>query len=180
MQKLRLIKGSGPERDRGPYLARKGKAKPPPLRLVLPGGGHRIIDLRRHRETYKGFKLEVWQTAESCGTARPCFYTLRYNLEAKTPAPRRDHSEFSELDAAIRHIRRRADRWRYLLDQRPQRPETKPRRKYRGIGIPRERELIAHVTAAPQAWEPRIHAYIEPDHDLPAAVRDAIADAQAS
>jgi hypothetical protein len=177
MQRLKLIQGRGPERH-GLRLVNK---EAPPLRLLPPGGGQRIIDLRRHVETYKGFDLEVWQIAETCGTARPRFYTVRYNLEAKTPTPRRDRAEFSELDAANRNVRRRADRWRYLLDKRPREAGAvrKPRRRLKSIGVPRERELIDRITAAPQAWESGIHAFIDPETDLPASVRAAIADAAA-
>lgn len=138
MPHLRLVKGRGSAQERGPYLVRESASQPPDLRLLPPGGGARIVDLRRHRETYKGFKIEVWQVAASCGTARPRFYCLRYNLDAKTPTPLRDKSEFSELDAAIRHIRRRADRWRYLLDKRPQiaEPATHTRRRRRTHAMP--------------------------------------------
>lgn len=177
MRKLKLIKGRGPDRN-GLRLV---TSEAPPLRLLPPGGGQRIIDLRRHVEIYKGFDLEVWQIAETCGTARPRFYTVRYNLDAKQPTPRRDRAEFAELDVAIRHIRRRADRWRYLLDRRPKETAPrKPRRRFKSIGVPRERELIDRITAAPQAWETGIHAYIDPELDLPASVRAAIADAAAS
>jgi len=56
-------------------------------------------DLIWHRERYRGFRFEIWQTAATTGTPRKAFYSLRWNLAAYPQVKRRQDGYVSLTEA---------------------------------------------------------------------------------
>lgn len=155
--RLKVIKGHGTDKPPMPAerrLVRVGEPREEPksLRLATPGGKPRILDRLRHRQIYRGFKIEVWETKESCGTAKPVFYTVRYNLSAQKPQPARGRP-FYTVDRALEFVRRKVDRRRIFLDAAPK--EKKQRREIKKYQPPQPRdpERLETLLAAASAMD---------------------------
>lgn len=113
------------------------------LRLLPPNSGVAWqYDRRVHRETYKGFKLEVWQVKESIGTANKRFYSLRWNLAVKKATPSRADS-FESIERALSFTQRKIDRRRYIIDHHP---KAKTRRVKEQTPAKIEPEIIEAIT----------------------------------
>lgn len=66
-------------------------------------------DVRVHREEYRGYEIEVYQDAETVGTARPTYFQTRRNLAVKSGTSAVSDSVGS-VEEAVAEARRKVDR----------------------------------------------------------------------
>lgn len=69
-----------------------------------------------HRSVYRGFAIEVWQKRETIGTAKPRYYSLRFDTSVKSRLPRasREDGGFYGFDSVSRAL----SRTEYLINKR--------------------------------------------------------------
>ena len=118
-------------------------------------------DLIWHKERYRGFRFEIWQTANTVGHAKKTFYSLRWNLAAY-PQVKRRQDGFDTLASAI--------------------AETKTIINHRQGAVTRARQNIKYdppwsgeaglIERLPKGDGP--YAFIPPDNTVPTSVIEAL------
>lgn len=89
------------------------------LRLATPGGKPRLFDNLVLKIDYRGFRIKIFQTKESVGTASPRYLAMYANLDVKKHVFSRLKGVFREPYDAVTGARHKVDRRREIIDTRP-------------------------------------------------------------
>lgn len=126
-----------------------------------------------HRSIYRGFAIEVWQKQKTIGTAKPRYFTLRFDTSVTSRLPRASREDgglygFNSVSRALHATEYVVNKRRAILDdpeyQRRQR-ELKARRRVPRTAIPYEDQIIDYLSGGVAPSLPnRVQAAIRERH----------------